>query len=189
MKTFIVILCLVALVCVSQTYYRDTSKDVSGINYGIIPANAPSVGDVFSISSTGVVWITLTNFVRVWSGTSGGILLPIASTVFLSPNNTFSNLLTLDAAGVTRCPVTRQTVLQNLYVVMTPAPGSGKTNTITITTNGAACAITVSIIGTATNANDTTHSVTVPAGTGIGVKIVTAASSVQGKAAWSFEGR
>src|SRR6266576_3072895 len=124
MRKLTICICFVGVAAFCATLYRNGTVDTSGTDYGFMPTNVPTLGDVLSVTGNGAAWISLTNFVRVWSGTSGGILLPLATNIFLSPNNTFSNLATLDAAGVTRCPVTRSTTLQNLYVVMTPAPGS-----------------------------------------------------------------
>lgn len=61
--------------------------------------------------------------------------------------------------------------------------------TISPPNSASASSIVATVSGTATNANDATHSVTVSAGTEVGVKIVTSASSVAGKCSWSFEGR
>src|SRR2546430_8121921 len=110
MKKWLVILSFAGLLCCADSLYR------------------PNVGDV--LSSTG--WISLTNIVRAWSGTTGGTALPLGSSVFLPPNNTFSTLPTTDAVGVTRVPLTRSTILQNLYVVLSAGPGASKTNTITV---------------------------------------------------------
>ena len=188
-KLLFMVCVLATLSLIAATLYRNGNVDVSGTDYGLMPTNAPNIGDVLTVTANGTAWTSLTNFIRVWSGTTGGLLLGIGTTTYLPPNNTSSNLITVEAAGATRCPLTRSTTLQNLYVVVTPAPGSGKTTTVTLMTNGNASAIVASVVGTATNANDTTHTVSVSAGTEIGVKIVTTASSVAGKAAWSFEGR
>ncbi len=176
---------------VGATLYRNSSIDFFGTDYGLTPSNQPAVGDVLTVgpSGSGTVWGRLTNCVRVWSGTSGGIVVPVGSPVFMPPNNSAATLPTSDIAGATRCPVTRQTILQNLYVVVSLSPGAGKTNTLAVTTNGVASSLSATVAGTATNGSDTTHNVTVPAGTEIGVRVTTAPGSVSGKVSWSFEGR
>ncbi len=190
MKTFPpifgVIVPLVAL-CVAATLYRNSSVDVPAADYGILPSNVPSVGDVLTAGASGTLWTN--NSIHVWSGTSGGIVVPVGSPVFMPPNNSAASLPTSDSSGATRCPVTRQTILQNFYVVVSLAPGALKTNVFAVTTNGVASSLAVNLIGTATNGNDTTHNVTVPAGTEIGIRISTSPGSVGGKASWSLEGR
>jgi hypothetical protein len=182
---------VVIILATGATLYRDPTKDMPGVDYGMTPTNTPIIGDVLAMGLNGATWTTLTNFVRVWSGTSGGLLVPAAITNYLSPGNTSSNLtlFTSDVAGSTRCPVTRQTVLQNLYVVWTPAPGSGKTNFLTLYTNGVATTLAVQIVGTATNGNDVARAIVVPAGTEIGVRLATQSSATPGRCAWSVEGR
>ena len=189
MKKLIAIVFLVTFTVFAATLYRDPSMSVAGVDYGMTPTNSPNIGDVLTATAGGAAWTSLTNFPQNWSGTSGGLLVPIGATVFLPPNNSSSNLITSELAGATRCPITRALTLQNLFVVSSPAPGSGKTTTVTIMTNGVASPIVATVSATATNANDTTHTVYVPAGTEIGVKIVTSALSTAGKCAWSFEGR
>ena len=195
MKTKIIFILSILLFCVAATLYRDatSSGDLSRgapADLGLMPTNSPNVGDVLSVGPGPVsVWASLTNFIRVWSGTTGNALLGIGTTTFLPPNNTSATLSLVDAVAGTRTPLTRATTLQNLYAIVTPTPGVGKTTIFTVLTNGVASPLTVSIAGALTNGNDTTHFVSVPSGTEIGVKIVTAASSTAGKAAWSFEGR
>src|SRR6266487_2956234 len=171
-------LLILLLTCIGATIFR--SSPSSGVSdLGLMPSNSPNDGDFLSVSNGLTIWKTLvinTNYVRTWSGTSGNLTIPIASTNYFSPNNTFSNLITSDTSGATRVPITRTTTLQNLYVVANPAPGSGKTNIITIMTNGIASSLVASITGTLTNGSDTTHTVLIPAGTEIGLKVITAAS-------------
>ncbi len=171
----------------AATLYRNGGIDTAGTDYGILPQNAPSIGDVLTAGATGTLWTN--NLIRVWAGTSGGIVVPVGSPVFMPPNNSAASLPTSDSAGATRCPVTRQTILQNLFVVVSLAPGAGKTNTLAVTTNGLASQLAVNLIGTATSGNDTTHNVTVPAGAEIGVRVTTAPGSVAGRVSWAFEGR
>jgi hypothetical protein len=185
-KAFIIILCGLAL---GATLNRDGTVDISGMNYGLIPSNAPSVGDVLSMGPNGTTWGTLTNFVRVWSGTTGGLLVPSATTNYLSPNNSSGNLSPTDIAGASRVPLTRSTVLQNLYCVVSPAPGSGKSVIITICTNGIDSPLTVAVKNTDTAGSNVAVSVTLFAGTQVGLKIITQSASVPGRVAWSFEGR
>lgn len=180
---------ILALQLIAATLYRDPTVNVPGADYGIMPTNAPSIGDVLTLGPNGASWTTLTNFVHVWSGTSGGLLIPIASTNYFPPHNSATNLITVEAAGATRVPVTRAFVLQRLFVVWTPAPGSGKTNFLTVLTNGVASPLAVQIIGTATNANDVTDAVTLVAGDQVGVRLVTQSLATPGKASWSFESR
>ena len=111
---------------------------------------------------------------RVWNGTSGGVALLAGQTYYFSPMNTYSNLLTSDTIGSSQIPVTRATTFQNLYVILSVAPGSSKTNTLTLMT---------------TNASNTASTVTVAAGSTISVRVVTGASSVTSKLTWAFEGR
>ncbi len=187
MKLLIATFCFIGLALMAATMFRDPNKDVSGIDYGMTPMNSPSVGDVLTVTSVGTLWTN--TVIRVWSGTSGGIVVPVGSPVYMPPNNSAASLPTSDIAGATRCPVTRATILQNFYVVVSLAPGASKTNSFTLMTNGVASSLVVSISGSATSGNDTTHSISIPSGAEIGVKVTTASGSVAGKASWSFEGR
>ncbi len=171
----------------AATLYRDSTKDTSGTDYGFMPTNQPNPGDVLTATASGAAW--LPNIVTVWSGTSGGTVVPVGSPVYLAPNNSAASLPTSDASGVTRCPVTRATILQNLFIVASLAPGASKTNTFTLMTNGIASSLVALLSGASTTVSDTTHTVSVPAGTEIGIKVTTASGSVAGKSAWSFEGR
>ncbi len=180
------VLAIVTIVT-AATLNRDGAKDSPGSDYGLLPTNFPQPGDVLTAGASGTIWTN--NLIRVWAGTSGGIVVPVGSPVFMPPNNSAASLPTSDTAGATRCPVTRQTILQNLFVVVSLAPGSAKTNVFTVMTNGVASALAVNLIGTSTNGSDTTHNVTVPAGTEIGVRVTTAPGSVSGKVSWSLEGR
>jgi hypothetical protein len=76
--------------------------------------------------------------------------------------------------------------LTNLYVVISGAVNASS-STLTILTNGVATPISVSFTLLQTAGNDTTHSVTVPAGTEIGVNITTGTGTAA-KWSWSFEG-
>ncbi len=179
----------------AATLYREppTTGDISRgapVDLGLMPTNSPNIMDVLSVGpGQTAVWATLTNFVRVWSGTSGGIVVPVGNPVFMPPNNSAASLPTSDSAGATRVPVSRKTVIQNLFVVTSLAPGIGKTNQIVVMTNGQPSSVMAQIIGTATTGNNTLNSVVVSEGSEIGVKIVTASGSTAGKIAWSFEGR
>ena len=180
---------LIGFFCVAATLYRDPSKDMPGTDYGLLPTNQPVVGDVLTMGPDGTSWTRLTNFFRVWSGTTGNALLGLGTTTFLSPNNTSATLSLSDVAAGTRTPLTRATTLQNLYIVVAPAPGVGKSTVVSITTNGVASSIVATVTGTATNANDTARAITVPAGTEIGIRITTTSASVAGRVGWAFEGR
>ncbi len=171
----------------APTLYRDANKDTIGTDYGMTPINSPNAGDVLTATATGTIWSN--NTLRVWAGTSGGITVPVGSPIYLPPNNSLNSLPTSDTSASSRVPVTRSTTLQNFFVVVNPAPGVSKTNTFTVMTNGVASALSVSIIGTSTVGNDAAHLIMIPAGTEIGIKIITSPGSVAGRAAWSFEGR
>ncbi len=190
---FAVAICALAGILIgslkSATLYRDPSKDMPGTDYGLYPTNTPMIGDVLTMGPAGTSWTRLTNFFREWSGTSGGLAIPIAATNYFPPNNSSTNLVSVEAAGATRIPLTRATVIQNLYVIWSPAPGSGKTNFVTLWTNGVASPLTVQIVGTATNGSDTVDAVTLAAGDQIGIRIATQSAAVAGKACWAFEGR
>ncbi len=124
----------------------------------------------------------------IWIGVSGGTLA-VSSTHYAAPNNSSSMTATTDTTGITRAPVPESVTLTNLYVAISGALGSGHTATLTIMTNGVATPIAVTISGSSqTDGNDTTDSVTIPAGTLIGVRVVTGASINLRDWSWSFEG-
>jgi hypothetical protein len=124
----------------------------------------------------------------IWIGVSGGTLA-VSSTHYAAPNNNTSMTATTDTTGITRAPVPESLTLTNLYVATSATLGAGHTATLTIMTNGVATPIAVTISGAAqTTGNDTTHSVNIPAGTLIGVRVVTGSSISLVDWSWSFEG-
>jgi hypothetical protein len=124
----------------------------------------------------------------IWTGVSGGTLA-VNSTHYAAPNNNTSMTATTDTTGITRAPAPQSLTLTNLYVATSANLGAGHTATLTIMTNGVATSIAVTISGAAQNTgNDTTHSVTIPAGTLIGVRVVTGAAISLVDWSWSFEG-
>jgi len=180
-------LSIVGAVWAANTLFRG-SPNVG--NSGLMPTNQPTVGDVLAcVNAAQVAWVQLTNVTSVWSGTTGGSAPGAGSTIYLPPGNTFNSLPTTDSSAITRTPVTRTTTLQNLYVVLSAAPGTGKTNTLTVLTNGVASALSVDVAGAATTGNDIAHTVSVPAGTEIGVRLMTAIGAPSSRTAWAFEGR
>ncbi len=48
----------------AATLYRNGSQDVTKTDYGLLPANAPTVGDVLMASKNGTQWTNLTNIVN-----------------------------------------------------------------------------------------------------------------------------
>jgi hypothetical protein len=126
--------------------------------------------------------------VAIWTGVSGGTLA-VSSTHYAAPNNSVSMTATTDTTGITRAPVPQSLTLTNLYVATSSNLGAGHTATLTIMTNGVATPIAVTISGASQNTgNDTTHSVTIPAGTLVGVRVVTGAAISLVDWSWSFEG-
>jgi len=172
---------------------QSSTNGLASINY----VNAATNGLVTASITNG---LATTNFVLasqlapavIWSGVSGNTLAA-NSTHYAIPNNSTSMTATGQTNGVTSIPVTESITLNNLYVVTSGTVGSGSshTSTLTIMTNGVATPITVNITGTTqTTGNDTTDSVTVPAGTTIGVRVVTGTSGSTTAVYWSwgFEG-
>ena len=127
----------------------------------------------------------------IWAGTSGGTAVLANKTVFWPPNNSSSTATLTDGAGTgTRVPVPETITLTNLYLIISAAPGGSHTNTFAIMTNGVASPLTVMIFNTGITAtNNTTASVTIPAGTEIGVKITTQSGATTANWEWTFEGR
>ncbi len=149
--------------------------------------NRPIQGDILS-SGTG--WVSaVTNGVGQWSGTTGGLAPGAGSTVYLPPNNSHNSLPTTDSVAITRTPSTRLTTLQNLFVVVSAGPGATRTNTVTVMTNGAASPLSVNIVGNTTIGSNVLDTVSVPAGTEIGIRIMTAGGAAASRTAWGFEGR
>ena len=65
MRTRIVLLCFLALSGVfSATLYRNGNVDNTGTDYGLLPTNAPNVGDVLMVTGSGTTWISLTNLLN-----------------------------------------------------------------------------------------------------------------------------
>jgi hypothetical protein len=152
---------------------------------------AQTLRDVLTQTPTGQTWAGTSNtFARVWCGTTGGALMLTNTSVYLAPNNSSATLLTTDAAGATRVPVTRATTLQNLFAVCNPTPGLTRTNTITVMTNGAASPLLLSFTGTnATALSNITDVVTIQAWDQIGVRITSSGTLIGSKISWAFEGR
>jgi hypothetical protein len=137
------------------------------------------------------------NIKTVWAGILAYQTVNGNQTYYGSPNNSAANAVSSYAEGATSVPVPEGMTLTNLYVIIgTAAGGTGAayTSTVTILSNGVASPLTVTISGTGTTRtartfSNTMNSVTVPAGTEIGVKVVTGSSAANSYYAWSFEGR
>jgi len=124
----------------------------------------------------------------VWSSNTGGQALPAATTAYYAAEgNGATNIAVTDVSSATRNVTTRDLVLGRLFVTRDVGGGAGNTTTVTVMTNGTASSIVASL-NNATAGNDTTHFVPVPAGTQIGIKIVTPAGDTPGRHSWSFEG-
>ena len=129
-------------------------------------------------------------FPRMWAANSGNALLGANATYYFAPNgNGQTNLQTADVSGFTRNLVTRTTVLQNFYGMLTVAPGASRTTTFTVMTNGVASSITFGISASAVTGNDTVHTETIVAGVEVGIRIATVASAAAAKPSWALEGK
>ena len=192
------------LVTASITNGLATTNYVNGITNGLATVSYVNSGTNFvatnalaqlnSLSNAlagQIVAVTasaLSKPAAIWIGVSGGTLA-VSSTHYAAPNNNTSMTATTDTTGITRAPVPESLTLTNLYVAVSGALGSGHTATLTIMTNGVATPIAVTISGTSQIAgSDTTDSVAIPAGTLIGVRVVTGSAISLRDWSWSFEG-
>jgi len=182
----LVLLGFAGLVWSANTLYRP-QPNVG--NSGLMPTNAPNVGDFLGCTAPNQVAWTQMGPRCQWYGTTGGSAPGAGSTVYLSPGNTLNTLSSSDSSAITRVPVTRTTTLQSLYVVFSIAPGATRMSTVTVMTNGVASALSVNVAGVATTGSDVVNAVSVPAGTEIGVRIMTAIGAPSSRTAWAFEGR
>ncbi len=48
---------------IAATLHRNGSLDIAGADYGLMPANKASVGDILIVTSSGTSWVSLTNIV------------------------------------------------------------------------------------------------------------------------------
>jgi hypothetical protein len=174
-----------------------TTNSLATTNY----VNAATNGFVTAAVTNGLAttnFVTAQGYVKVktvWAGSSGNATLANNTTYYLQPNNSFQipggpagNAFTMYTSAGSSTPIPESMTLTNLYVIVSASPGGANTESLTVLSNGVATTLTVSISGSSTAANDTTHSVTLPAGTQIGVKIVINGMATAADWAWSFEG-
>lgn len=63
MVTAAVGMLFLVFVCFSATLFRDGNTDTKGTDYGMLPTNAPSAGDILMVTKNGTSWVSLTNIV------------------------------------------------------------------------------------------------------------------------------
>ncbi|MGH7953625.1 MAG: hypothetical protein ACREFE_17145 [Limisphaerales bacterium] len=156
--------------------------------------NADNI-NVTNTLSAGTVIVEGSHGLTAWAGTSSDANVNSGKTEYAPPNNS-ATMKNAYASGGTCVPATRSVTLANLYVIISTATGGSNgsyTSTLTVLTNGVASSLAVSISGTGTTRtartfSDTTDSVTIPAGTEIGIEIQTGSSAANSKYSWSFEG-
>jgi hypothetical protein len=160
-------------------------------NQVIVRSNFFALRNAFVLGSLSVTGaIANAGVVRTWAGNTGNFLIPANVTYFYALNgNSITNVQTSDTTCWTRNLVTRQTTLQNFYVQLSAAPGASRTTTVTVMTNGVASSIVATITAGATTGNDTTRTETIAAGTEVGIRIGTVASTVTARASWAIEGK
>jgi hypothetical protein len=164
--------------------------NAGNLNSGtLLAARMPALtGDV--TTSAGAVATTLQVFPRVWAGNSANSLLGAGVTVFFAPNgNGQTNLQTSDVSTFTRNVVTRTTTLQNLYIILSAAPGASRVCTVTVMTNGVASSVVATASAAGTTGNSGALSDTIVAGVEVGIRVVTVASATSTKITWSLEGK
>ena len=57
----LVLAILVVALITGATLYRDGTRDSISTDYGLLPTNAPNVGDILTVTATGTRWSGLTN--------------------------------------------------------------------------------------------------------------------------------
>ena len=92
---------LAALTVFSATLYRNGQLDIPGTDYGVLPTNAPIVGDVLTAGPSGAAWAGLTNILNgIGSVSTNPAPVNIASTGW---TNTFgkTTIVYFDGAAIT----------------------------------------------------------------------------------------
>jgi len=117
----------------------------------------------------------------IWSATTGNVLIPAGTTIYIPLNNSSTNCLlwTTDASGGTRSLMTRTVTFKNAYCVSSVNPGTSKC-TITLMTNGVAGSIVLGPSG-GTTSSDVSHSDKIVAGVEVGWRIVIASAGTSAK--------
>lgn len=77
--------------------------------------------------------------------------------------------------------------VRNLSVFTQPAPGSGQSVTVTFRLNSADTAITCTVSGTNNTCTDVAHSLSVPSGSGIDLKLTSTATAAAENIYWGIE--
>lgn len=150
--------------------------------------SAHTVSNTFTIDAGH--HLIATNNISSWAGNTGSVLTAAAVTNFYALNgNSVTNVAGTDTTAWTRTLMTRTTTLQNLYILLSAAPGASRTTTVTILTNGVASNLEATATASGTTGNDTTHFVTIAAGTEVGIRIVTVTSATASRISWGVEGR